>query len=121
MLDPHGATPQTDHLRQDVHGCMHVDEDAEPMRFRSLPLRLRELQANDRARMKHCSRRLRRPICKCVFSQHSVGCGRRKYGFVQRAEIGASAQEITPTLAAGLGLSRDWGVIIADVVAGGPG
>ena len=38
----------------------------------------------------------------------------RKYGFVQRAEIGVSAQEITPTLAAGLGLSRDWGVVIAD-------
>lgn len=44
----------------------------------------------------------------------------RKYGFVQRAEIGVSAQEITPTLAAGLGLSRDWGVVIADVAAGGP-
>jgi serine protease Do len=44
----------------------------------------------------------------------------RKYGFVQRAEIGVSAQEITPTLAAGLGLSRDWGVVISDVAAGGP-
>ncbi|MBV9727512.1 MAG: trypsin-like peptidase domain-containing protein [Gammaproteobacteria bacterium] len=45
----------------------------------------------------------------------------RKYGFVQRAEIGAGAQEITPTLAAGLGLARDWGVLISDVVPGGPG
>ena len=44
----------------------------------------------------------------------------RKYGFVQRAEIGVSAQEITPTLAAGLGLSRDWGVVIADVTPFGP-
>src|SRR5208282_3188498 len=44
----------------------------------------------------------------------------RKYGFVQRAEIGVSAQEITPTLAAGLGLSRDWGVVIADVTPLGP-
>jgi serine protease Do len=44
----------------------------------------------------------------------------RKYGFVQRAEIGVGAQEITPTLAAGLGLARDWGVLISDVVPGGP-
>ena len=44
----------------------------------------------------------------------------RKYGFVQRAEIGASGQEITPTLASGLGLSRDWGVLISDVAPGGP-
>ncbi|MBV8803826.1 MAG: trypsin-like peptidase domain-containing protein [Sinobacteraceae bacterium] len=45
----------------------------------------------------------------------------RKYGFVQRAEIGAGAQEITPTLAAGLGLARDWGVLISDVAPAGPG
>jgi serine protease Do len=45
----------------------------------------------------------------------------RKHGYVQRAEIGASAQEITPTLAAGLGLSRDWGVLISDVAPAGPG
>jgi serine protease Do len=44
----------------------------------------------------------------------------RKYGFVQRAEIGAGAQEITPALAAGLGLSRDWGVVISDVAPAGP-
>lgn len=44
----------------------------------------------------------------------------RKYGFVQRAEIGAGAQEVTPALAAGLGLSRDWGVLISDVVPAGP-
>ncbi len=44
----------------------------------------------------------------------------RKYGFVQRVEIGVSAQEITPSLAAGLGLSRGWGVVIADVSPSGP-
>ena len=44
----------------------------------------------------------------------------RRYGFVQRAEIGVSAQEITPTLAAGLRLSRDWGVVIADLAPAGP-
>ena len=44
----------------------------------------------------------------------------RKYGFVQRAEIGVGAQEITPTLAAGLGLARDWGVLVSDLARGGP-
>jgi len=43
----------------------------------------------------------------------------RKHGFVQRAEIGVSAQEITPALSLGLGLSRDWGVLISDVAPGG--
>jgi serine protease Do len=44
----------------------------------------------------------------------------RRFGFVQRAEIGAGAQEITPALAAGLRLSRDWGVVISDVAPAGP-
>ncbi len=44
----------------------------------------------------------------------------RKYGHVHRVEIGAVAQEITPTLADGLKLSQRWGVIIADVKPGGP-
>jgi serine protease Do len=39
----------------------------------------------------------------------------RKYGHVQRVAIGAKAQNITPTLAAGLGLSRSWGAIISNV------
>jgi serine protease Do len=39
----------------------------------------------------------------------------RKYGHVQRVAIGAKAQNITPTLAAGLGLTRSWGVIISNV------
>jgi serine protease Do len=44
----------------------------------------------------------------------------RKYGYVHRTEIQASAQEITPTLAEGLDLPRDWGVIISDVSPKGP-
>jgi serine protease Do len=44
----------------------------------------------------------------------------RKYGHVHRTEIQASAQEITPPLAEGLGLSQDWGVVISDVVPDGP-
>ena len=35
-------------------------------------------------------------------------------------EIGAAAQEITPTLAEGLNLAQHWGVIIADVKPDGP-
>jgi serine protease Do len=44
----------------------------------------------------------------------------RKYGHVHRVEIGAIAQNITPSLAEGLGLSRSWGVIVSDVNPGGP-
>src|SRR5271165_5976860 len=44
----------------------------------------------------------------------------RKYGHVHKVEIGAVAQEITPTLAEGLQLSQRWGVIIADVKPDGP-
>ena len=44
----------------------------------------------------------------------------RKYGHVHRTEIRAMAQEITPTLAEGLGLSQDWGVVISDVTPDGP-
>jgi serine protease Do len=44
----------------------------------------------------------------------------RKHGHVHRVEIGAVAQEITPTLADGLHLPRRWGVIIADVKPDGP-
>ena len=43
----------------------------------------------------------------------------RKYGHVHRVEIGAVAQNITPSLAEGLGLSRSWGVIVSDVNPGG--
>ncbi|HUJ23841.1 MAG TPA: trypsin-like peptidase domain-containing protein [Bryobacteraceae bacterium] len=44
----------------------------------------------------------------------------RKNGHVHRAEIGVYAQTITPALAAGLGLARDWGVILGDVEPDGP-
>src|SRR5207248_1209379 len=39
----------------------------------------------------------------------------RKYGRVQRVAIGAIAQTITPTLAAGLGLARSWGAISSNI------
>ena len=44
----------------------------------------------------------------------------RKYGHVHRSEIEAGAQTITPSLAAGLGLKRSWGVLISDVKPEGP-
>jgi serine protease Do len=44
----------------------------------------------------------------------------RKYGHVHRVEIGAVAQEITPTLAEGLQLPQHWGVVVSDVKPGGP-
>jgi serine protease Do len=43
----------------------------------------------------------------------------RKYGHVQRVAIGAKAQNITPTLAEGLGLARSWGAIISDTLPAG--
>jgi serine protease Do len=39
----------------------------------------------------------------------------RKTGRVRRGEIGVEAQTITPLVAEGLGLSQDWGVVVADV------
>ena len=39
----------------------------------------------------------------------------RKYRHVQRVAIGAKAQNITPTLAAGLGLARSWGAMISNL------
>ncbi len=42
-------------------------------------------------------------------------------GHVHRSEIGVFAQSITPPLATGLRLSRDWGVLLADVIPDGPG
>src|SRR6202163_528187 len=44
----------------------------------------------------------------------------RKYGHVHRVEIGAGAQEITPTLADGLHLPQPWGVLVDDVKPDGP-
>jgi serine protease Do len=50
------------------------------------------------------------------FVYHSL----RKYGHVHHVEIGAVAQEITPTMAEGLHLTQRWGVIVADVKPEGP-
>ena len=44
----------------------------------------------------------------------------RKYGHVDRSEIGAVAESINPLLAEGLGLPVNTGVIVADVKPGGP-
>jgi serine protease Do len=44
----------------------------------------------------------------------------RKTGRVHRGEIGVRAQTITPALASGLGLRQAWGVVLADVLPGGP-
>ena len=53
-------------------------------------------------------------IARAVFEQI------RDHGRVRRGEIGVQAQTISPGLAAGLGLPRDWGVLLADVKPGGP-
>jgi serine protease Do len=39
----------------------------------------------------------------------------RKDGHVHRGHIGVGLQTVTPTLAKGLGLARDWGVVVSDV------
>jgi serine protease Do len=44
----------------------------------------------------------------------------RRYGQVRRGDIGIRPQTLTPVLATGLGLSRDHGVVLADVAPGGP-
>jgi serine protease Do len=50
------------------------------------------------------------------FVYHSL----RDHGHVHRVEIGAGAQEITPTLAEGLHLPQRWGVVVDDVKPDGP-
>jgi serine protease Do len=45
----------------------------------------------------------------------------RKHGRVRRLELQVVPQAITPALAEGLGLAQDWGVVLSDVAAGGPG
>jgi len=44
----------------------------------------------------------------------------RRNGSVTRGDIGVEAQTITPALAAGLGLAREDGVVLADVTPNGP-
>jgi serine protease Do len=45
----------------------------------------------------------------------------RQYGHLHRGVMGIKVQAVTPAIAAGLSLSRDWGVIIADVLPDSPG
>ncbi|HSR53625.1 MAG TPA: trypsin-like peptidase domain-containing protein [Acidobacteriota bacterium] len=44
----------------------------------------------------------------------------KQFGRVRRGIIGVHAQTITPLLAEGLGLDRDWGVILGDVLPSSP-
>src|SRR6478736_6244575 len=44
----------------------------------------------------------------------------KQYGIVRRQEIGMSIQTISQSMAAGLGLVRDFGVIVSDVWPGSP-
>jgi serine protease Do len=44
----------------------------------------------------------------------------KQFGQIRRQEIGMSTQTITPGMAAGLGLVRNYGVIVSDVWPGGP-
>jgi len=44
----------------------------------------------------------------------------RQFGNLHRGEIGILLQTITPTLASGLGLPQDWGVMISDVAPNSP-
>ena len=50
------------------------------------------------------------------FVYHSL----RDHGHVHRVEIGAVAQEITPTMTEGLHLPQRWGVVVVDVKPDGP-
>jgi serine protease Do len=44
----------------------------------------------------------------------------RRYGHIHHGELGILIQAITPELAAGLHLARDWGVMVSDVFPGSP-
>jgi serine protease Do len=44
----------------------------------------------------------------------------RDSGYVRRGVIGVHAQTVTPTLAAGLGITREWGVVLGDVYPNAP-
>jgi serine protease Do len=44
----------------------------------------------------------------------------RKFGRVRRGDIGIRAQTVTQELASGLALSREYGVVLADVIPGSP-
>lgn len=44
----------------------------------------------------------------------------KQFGHLRRQEIGIGIQTITPAMATGLGLKRNYGVVISDVLPGGP-
>jgi serine protease Do len=44
----------------------------------------------------------------------------REHGVVRRGQIGVHAQTLSPALAQGLNLARDWGVVLGDVYPGSP-
>jgi serine protease Do len=44
----------------------------------------------------------------------------KQFGHLRRQEIGIGIQTITPVMASGLGLSKNYGVVISDVLPGGP-
>lgn len=44
----------------------------------------------------------------------------RRYGHLHRGEVGIQLQAVTPTLASGLGLTRNRGVLVSDVLPGSP-
>ena len=44
----------------------------------------------------------------------------RQFGRLRRQEVGMSLQTVTPEMAAGLGLAKDYGVIVSDVWPQGP-
>jgi serine protease Do len=44
----------------------------------------------------------------------------RRYGHLHRPEIGLQLQTISPEMAQGLSLTRNYGVLVSDVVPGGP-
>ena len=44
----------------------------------------------------------------------------KQYGQLRRQEVGMSLQTITPEMAGGLGLARDYGVVVSDVWPQGP-
>jgi len=54
------------------------------------------------------------PTVKFVFEEL------KQHGRVRRNAIGANAQTLTPTLATGLKLSQDWGVLLSDILPSSP-
>jgi serine protease Do len=55
-----------------------------------------------------------KPVVRYVYQEF------KEHGRLRRVTIGANAQNIAADLAVGLKLARDWGVVISDVLPGGP-